>query len=97
MNSIRFSFIEAMINVHGSIKRCHLCRAFGVTEPTATRIFKEYRVKYPKNIVLDQSSKSYKKSDSFKVENLKIEANEFLNAAQIMSENLIVERGEKCR
>lgn len=37
MNSIRFSFIEAMINAHGSIKRCHLCRAFGVTEPTATR------------------------------------------------------------
>ena len=91
MKKIRFAFIEAMILEHGSIQRCHICRAFGVTAPTATRIFREYRNAHPDNLKFEPSSKSYQKSKDFHGYNLECHSSEFLEAAQTMSENTIIQ------
>lgn len=91
MKKIRFAFIEAMILEHGSIQRCHLCRAFGIKAPTATRIFREYRNAHPDNLKFEPSSKSYQLNKGFEAFNLGSNPDVFLKAAQVMSENIIIQ------
>ena len=91
MKKIRFAFIEAMVIEHGSIQRGHLCRAFEVAAPTATKIFRAYKDAHPENLTFNEVSKSYQKSVTFKQENLTLEAAFFLRSAQAMSVETIIE------
>ena len=91
MNIIRFAFIEAMVIENGSIHRCHLCRAFNIAPPTATKIFTEYRKAKPNNLAFDTSTKAYKKSVNFKQHYLKVDSASFLSSAQIMTIETIIQ------
>lgn len=88
---VRFSFIESAIIERNEVQRRNLCNAFSITEPTATRLFRAYKEKYPDNLTFDISARCYRASDSFEAQALdpNISAKEFLNAAQIMAEKNI--------
>lgn len=62
----RLRFIECMLAYYGRIGRREVCDFFGVSEPTATRDFRQYSEIAKGNIVMDRSSKSWLRSASFK-------------------------------
>ena len=91
--NVRFSFIEAVLVEHNELQRKYICNAFSVTEPTATRLIRAYKNKYPNNLIFDVACRCYRASQNFRCENLdnNIAASEFLKAAQIMAEKAIFE------
>lgn len=87
---IRFAFIEAMIIQYGAVNRGHITRAFDIKEATGTRLFRAYKELCPKNLVMNQSSKMYEPGTNFDACYLEIDADRFLEAAQLMSPHEIV-------
>lgn len=92
MNKIKFAFIEAMILEHKVIRRAHLCRAFDVAPPTATRYLSEYKKLHPDFLEYDISIRSYKAGKLFFSIYLETGASKFLEAAQVMSEHVIINK-----
>jgi len=91
MNKNRFSFIDAMLIDHNEVARRHLSRAFDIAAPTATRIMRAYKEKYPNNLEFDNVAKCYRRSHNFKAESLEILSVKFLEAAQIMADKNILD------
>lgn len=90
-NTARFKFIEAMILRYGEVKKVHIQRCFDVSSPTATRILANYKTENKDSIYCDHKDKTYKATDSFVTKFLDYDADEFLNAAQLMSNQLIIQ------
>jgi hypothetical protein len=80
-----------MILEHKQVSRIHLCRAFGIKEATATRVFRAYRNAHSDNLVFEPSSKAYMASKEFIAHNLTVDPKIFLSAAQIMAEDQIIQ------
>lgn len=91
MKNNRYSFIDAMLIDHNEIARRHLCRAFGIAAPTATRLLRGYKEKYPDNLEFDNVAKCYRRSHQFKAQSLDILSVRFLEAAQIMADENIID------
>lgn len=91
MNVKRFAFIEAMLIEHGRINRGHLCRAFNISGPTATRIFRAYKNAYPENIKFEWTTKHYVTGNNFLAGNLDTNAARYLKAAQVMTQQQIMD------
>jgi len=90
-NTARFKFIEAMILVYGSVKSVHIQRCFDIAAPTARRVLSNYKKENKDSLYCDHSDKEYKPTDSFITKFLDEDAVTFLNAAQLMANQLIVQ------
>ena len=87
MNEVYHCYIEAMLATTGMIKREDLTKTFGVSLPTATRIFADFRRTYPGVMVLEPSDKSYHPGCSFSTQTLTRRGttpSEFLSAVRIV-------------
>lgn len=62
----RLRLIDFLLHHYGSVSRGEIEDYFGVGSATATRDFALYAGKAPGNALLNQSSKRYVKSDTFK-------------------------------
>lgn len=91
MSIIRFSFIEAMMLQYQQINRGHLCRAFDFKEASATRLFRAYNQAHSENLIYNASARMYYPSNVFIAHNLKVDATVFLDAAQIMAKETIIQ------
>lgn len=58
VNTIRFDFIEQLAWWEGQINASHLMAKFKITRASASNILKDYRAKYPKNLIYNASSKA---------------------------------------
>lgn len=93
MKNQRFALIEAILEIHGAIKRVHLQRAFGLAPAGATRTITEYRETHPDHIVFKPGLKCYVKGDKFETLNLaqfNVDSHKFYEAACIMAGETIV-------
>ncbi len=81
----RFKFIEAMLLVHGECGRNHLIRAFGLGPAAASTLMSQYREICGDGVQLDHSKKRTVPTQGFKPLYLNCPAEEFLEAAQIMA------------
>ncbi len=61
----RLRFIDCMLHYYGWVSRREMCDFFGIGGATATRDFKMYLADAPGNAVLNTSTKSYVKSETF--------------------------------
>ena len=92
----RFAFIEAMITVHGLIRRVHLMRGFNLKEATGSRILTEFKMSNPGVIHFCLKKKYYIAGSHFfdaECSNLKmhnVSAEAFLDAVQIVAGTQIV-------
>lgn len=90
-----FALIESMIVIHGCVARIHLMRAFDIGGAQATRVFAAYREAHPGTIELDGSEKLYKATPVFQPHALaafKVPANRFLEAAEVLAGEPIVQK-----
>ena len=62
----RLRFIECILRFYGSIGRAELMDYYGIAEAQATRDFAAYKKLAPNNLILNQSSKRWIKTDNFK-------------------------------
>ena len=62
----RLRFLEFLVDHYDCVGRSHLVDYFGISEPQATRDFRAYKELAPDNLLLNQVSKKYVKSDTFK-------------------------------
>lgn len=93
-------FIEAMLVHYGEVRRCHLMGAFGYNSPiSASSIFSDFRARFPHAMRMDGLSKSWAVCPGFVPVLLEVSAKEYLQAAQLMAVQQIVqdEDGLQCR
>lgn len=62
----RLRFIEFILVFYGSISRAELMAYYGIGGAQATRDFSDYKKIAPNNLILNQSSKRWLKTDNFK-------------------------------
>lgn len=61
----RLRLIDFLLFHYGSLAREQLVDYFGISMPQATRDLKAYKDRAPDNMLLNQSTKRYIKTDSF--------------------------------
>ncbi|WCH25213.1 hypothetical protein [Aeromonas salmonicida] len=90
-NLSRLRFIEAMLALHGEVRRCHLQRAFGFGSASpASNVLSEFRALFPEAMVLDGKTKTWLACAGFVPVLLTVEPQEYLHAAQVMAVEQIV-------
>lgn len=62
----RLRMIDFLLHYYGSVARAELIDFFGIGSSTATRDFALYAEKAPGNALVNQMSKRWVKSDTFK-------------------------------
>ena len=62
----RMRMIEFLINHYGTIGRSEITDFFGVSEPQATRDFREYNALAPGNMLYNKHNRRWVKADTFK-------------------------------
>ena len=62
----RLRLIDFLLYHYGSVGRKELIDYFGIAQAQATRDFSRYNEQAPKNALLNQSSKRWVRSDTFK-------------------------------
>ena len=99
-NLPRLRFVEAMLAHYGEVRRCHLQRAFSLSSVvSASFIFNDFRARFPDAMEIDAKSKSWRARPGFAPVLLEVSAKEYLQAAQLMAVQQIVqdEDGLQCR
>lgn len=81
---VRYKFIEAMLDVHGQVKRENLTRRFGISYSQASRVFSQYSQLAPQNLSLN--GKAYVKTQSYTARFLTTNAQTFLDALELVFE-----------
>ena len=61
----RLRMIEFLVDHFGFIRRKHLTDYFGIGEACASRDIKEYNKKAPHNLLYNEASRKWIKSDTF--------------------------------
>ncbi|MGR3968461.1 hypothetical protein [Shewanella sp. 1180_01] len=92
----RFRFIEAVLIVHGVIRRAHIERAFWVNSATASKVISLFKQASPSALKMSRSAKYgggniNVRSINFKPIFLHTSPSEFLAAAELISGQQIVE------
>jgi hypothetical protein len=62
----RLRFIDRMLAYYGSIGRHEIIDYFGIEKAQATRDLKQYQELNPENMIFNNSSKRYLRTDTFK-------------------------------
>ena len=62
----RLVFIDFLLAEYGHVGRGAIIDYFGISEATATRDFKEYKLRFPYNMVYNGNDKAYYKTQDFK-------------------------------
>jgi len=62
----RLRLIDFLLAYYGSVGRQELCDYFGIAAAQATRDFAQYLKLAPSNMLLNNSSKKWVRSDTFK-------------------------------
>ena len=85
MNEAYHCYIEAMLATAGAVKREDLTIAFGVSLPTVTRHFADFRRTYPGVMEFEPSDKTYRQGRNFATQALikrGVTPEEFLSAVR---------------
>lgn len=91
----RFRFIEAVLMIHGMIRRVHIERAFWVQPAAASRIITEYKEAVPGALTCTRSAKYGAgavnlPTPGFQPVFLNVAPQEFLAAAELMAGQEII-------
>lgn len=62
----RLRFIDFLLAQYGNINRSALVNYFGISEPCATRDFREYKNLAENNMTYDLTDRTYYKTNNFK-------------------------------
>ncbi|ENC6657620.1 hypothetical protein ABKY47_002069 [Aeromonas hydrophila] len=87
----KLRFIEAMLLKHGHLHRAHVQRAFDFQTARASQLIKLYLTLNPGAMALDHSTKTYRPCDGFKPAFLHVDPQAYLDAAQVMAVEQIIQ------
>ena len=88
---VRFKFIEAMILEHGFVSCYHIERCFNIATAAASRTIKAYKEANMHTVYYDRKQRKIMAAGELKKMFLDIEPAKFLEAAQVMCDEEIIQ------